>query len=497
MDKASTEQVDTKFGDRKKRKRQKRKKSVGIVAGHSSTASADPSSAALAHSVDAHAILATPADDSREAGRAVLEWLVAPISATQFYEENWERAPLLVQRSDAPDYYDGWLDVAQLWNMIEEHPLNYGEHIDCTSYTDGKRKTLTPANTDLGDRAVAAQVQQLYQDGCSVRLRKPHTHSEQLWKLLQALEEEWGSYCGVNAYLTPAGTQGFAPHYDDIDAFVMQVHGSKRWRVYKPPAEKDMLARFSSEDLTPKQLAKLGEPLIEVTLNAGDLLYMPRGFVHQADTQSGDSLHLTVSTNQQHNWGALLEQAVVRAVQIAVEENVALRAAPPVGYMQYMGVQYSDAKADSKAAKLREAFTAQAAALAAKAIEQLPAVLDGAVDQMAAAFQHAKLPPPTRTPASAECTIDSQLKLVSATIARAVVENDQVVLYHCAQNAREYHGKPPQGIVFDLDQAEAIDFVLQSYPESFDVADMPMKEDQDKIDIAENLLEQGVVWLVE
>merc|ERR1712166_717739 len=126
MDKASTEQVDTKFGDRKKRKRQKRKKSVGIVAGHSSTASADPSSAALAHSVDAHAILATPADD-------------------------------------APDYYDGWLDVAQLWNMIEEHPLNYGEHIDCTSYTDGKRKTLTPANTDLGDRAVAVPVQQLYQ----------------------------------------------------------------------------------------------------------------------------------------------------------------------------------------------------------------------------------------------------------------------------------------------------------------------------------------------
>lgn len=46
-------------------------------------------------------------------------------------------------------------------------------------------------------------------------------------------------------------------------------------------------------------------------------------------------------------------------------------------------------------------------------------------------------------------------------------------------------------------QAEAIDFVLQSYPEPFDVADMPMKEDQDKIDIAENLLEQGVVWLVE
>lgn len=35
-------------------------------------------------------------------------------------------------------------------------------------------------------------------------------------------------------YLTPPGTQGFAPHYDDIEAFVVQLEGKKRWRVYSP-----------------------------------------------------------------------------------------------------------------------------------------------------------------------------------------------------------------------------------------------------------------------
>ena len=39
-------------------------------------------------------------------------------------------------------------------------------------------------------------------------------------------------------YLTPPGTQGFAPHYDDIEAFILQLEGKKHWKLYNP--------RFSS-----------------------------------------------------------------------------------------------------------------------------------------------------------------------------------------------------------------------------------------------------------
>lgn len=35
-------------------------------------------------------------------------------------------------------------------------------------------------------------------------------------------------------YLTPPGTQGFAPHYDDIEAFILQLEGKKYWRLYNP-----------------------------------------------------------------------------------------------------------------------------------------------------------------------------------------------------------------------------------------------------------------------
>ena len=38
----------------------------------------------------------------------------------------------------------------------------------------------------------------------------------------------------INSYLTPPGSQGFAPHYDDIEAFVIQLEGKKHWRLYNP-----------------------------------------------------------------------------------------------------------------------------------------------------------------------------------------------------------------------------------------------------------------------
>ena len=39
---------------------------------------------------------------------------------------------------------------------------------------------------------------------------------------------------GANTYLTPAGAQGFSPHYDDVEVFILQTEGSKHWRLYHP-----------------------------------------------------------------------------------------------------------------------------------------------------------------------------------------------------------------------------------------------------------------------
>ena len=68
---------------------------------------------------------------------------------------------------------------------------------------------------------------------------------------------------------TPAA--GLAPHFDDVEIFVVQTQGSKRWRVYCPTPEAlpgsllahCRLANKPSGDLAEEEI---GEPSMEVTL---------------------------------------------------------------------------------------------------------------------------------------------------------------------------------------------------------------------------------------
>lgn len=49
-----------------------------------------------------------------------------------------------------------------------------------------------------------------------------------------ALERQLGCLVGSNAYLTPKGSQGLAPHHDDVELWVVQTAGRKKWRLYEP-----------------------------------------------------------------------------------------------------------------------------------------------------------------------------------------------------------------------------------------------------------------------
>jgi len=102
--------------------------------------------------------------------------------------------------------------------------------------------------------------------------------------------------------MTPTGTQGLAPHHDDVELWVLQTAGRKRWRIYEP-LNGFMLPNNGSGDL---DQSVLGGPVLEVELAVGDCLYMPRGTVHQAVAVEGaDSDHLTISTYQRCSYADL------------------------------------------------------------------------------------------------------------------------------------------------------------------------------------------------
>ena len=180
----------------------------------------------------------------------------------------------LVVQGRGPDYFRGWLETSDLESFISTQSMQYGVDLDVTNYVNKRRITLNPAppktpgnvlggnggnghknpaaatsdGADGGGKVHAAGgtaaaaasggalvtsrfVWEKFRQGCSLRMPCPQKFSDPLHRLLSALEEEFGCMVGSNVYLTPPRSQGFAPHWDDIEAFLLQV-GRDVFKLY-------------------------------------------------------------------------------------------------------------------------------------------------------------------------------------------------------------------------------------------------------------------------
>ncbi|KAM3861032.1 ribosomal oxygenase 1 [Diretmus argenteus] len=441
-------------------------------------------------------------NNSRERAKKLFQWLIHPIPAKTFFRDTWEKKPILVKRQD-PDYYKGLFSTAEFDRILRQDDVQYGVNLDVTSYTKGKRTTHNPPG-----RALPFTVWDFYQRGCSLRMLNPQAFSSVVWNVLSILQEQFGSMAGANVYLTPPGTQGFAPHYDDIEAFVVQLEGKKRWRVYNPRTEDEVLPVLSSPNFSQ---AEIGKPILEVVLEAGDLLYFPRGFIHQGDClPDTHSLHITVSSYQKNSWGDLLAKVVPAALEVALEEDVEYRQGLPLDYLTYMGVQNSD-KDDPRRAK----FFSRIESLMKKLTSYAP--VDAAVDQKARDFFHDCLPP-ALTPeelatsvqgASArwehgevldvDAHFDSQtrVRLLRAGCARLCSDGEAVHLYYTTDNSRVYHKEELKSFEIKTEHTDAIDFLIYSYPKFVTVGSFPCDSTEDRIALAELLFEKGIIHTAE
>jgi len=140
------------------------------------------------------------------------------------------------------------------------------------------------------DTADAQKCKRAFQDGYTLALRGMEFRSDKVAAVVDGLAILFGQpSVGANIYLTPPGSQGLAQHYDDHCVFVWQLFGQKQWRVSPCPTT---------------SLPRLYEPVVAVSgleddlcggsqylLNQGDILYVPRGFIHEAHTIIDENLY--------------------------------------------------------------------------------------------------------------------------------------------------------------------------------------------------------------
>ncbi|MEW1676013.1 cupin domain-containing protein [Streptomyces noursei] len=124
-------------------------------------------------------------------------------------------------------------------------------------------------------------------DGASLVLDAVDALHRGVESLAEALERRLRTDVQVNLYASWTSKEGFGLHFDDHDVVVLQLEGAKRWKIHAPTRVDPL--RIDVEAPEPPD----GEPLAEIVLQAGDMLYLPRGWWHAVAATEGRSLHLT------------------------------------------------------------------------------------------------------------------------------------------------------------------------------------------------------------
>ena len=240
---------------------------------------------------------------------------IAPVTPQVFFDEYFEKRHLVIRREDR-DYYRDLLSLADIDQVLTSVMLS----------TEEVQMVNTGQPVPVADYAQAsgwidpARVAQQFEAGATIILPALHRMLPRLTAYCRALETVFSCDLQTNIYFTPAEAQGFKTHYDSHDVIVLQCHGSKLWRIYDSPLELPLGSQaFKPEGFTP------GAVIDEFVLNAGDLLYCPRGVVHDARATDEMSLHITTGLLTPR-WVDLVVEAVS---QLALTDPALRRAVPP------------------------------------------------------------------------------------------------------------------------------------------------------------------------
>jgi hypothetical protein len=259
--------------------------------------------------------------------------LCAALEAEQFHARHWERWPLLLNEPSLAAHIAALLTPADL-PVLSEHLQEQG--VPLQTVREGQRSEPRELCCD-------------FLDGASIILNKIDERWSPIGRLCAALRSRFLHVFAV-MYLTPRGSRAVPAHCDDQDVFILQVGGRKRWSVYGSPVELPYTheqvhepwrlptmraatrraagdasrtradgasaARVRARSSSRAQLGKhspierstLGAPLLQTELSVGSVLYLPRGFVHEARaSDESASLHITLTVQTSDlNWRTLV-----------------------------------------------------------------------------------------------------------------------------------------------------------------------------------------------
>ena len=250
-------------------------------------------------------------------------------SPTSFGNEHWGIRPLLSRTEDLGEDFADLFSPHAVDELVAERAVrtpfvrmaNEGSVL-----AQGRYTASGGFGAEIADQLSSEKVLEEFAAGSTLVFQGLHRTWAPLTDFTRQLVEDLGHPCQVNAYVTPAASRGFDPHYDVHDVFVIQVHGEKLWRIHAPVHPDPLASQPWTDHRDAVAEQALGEPEIDATLRPGDVLYLPRGWIHSATALGDTSIHLTLGV------AALTRYDIVEELLARAAHRRELRRSLPLGF---------------------------------------------------------------------------------------------------------------------------------------------------------------------
>ncbi len=244
------------------------------------------------------------------------ETLLQPLGVDNFFNSYWEQSPVHIERSDTT-HFANILNIDSLDSLLASSELHFPD-VQLIQQPDGIAKDQY---VDKDNRVLPLRLIEHYAAGATLTIARADYKIGALGDFCRRLQSEWQMQCHANVYLSPPGHQGFKPHYDTHDVFIVQASGKKQFNFYSNNVELPFNDdAFDSRNFIP------GEQTEQITLTAGDTLYIPRGITHDAIAlEQSPSLHITVGV-----YPVTARDLLQELLQLAAEQDTRFRQSIPL-----------------------------------------------------------------------------------------------------------------------------------------------------------------------
>ncbi len=273
----------------------------------------------------------------------LLRKLIEPLGVNEFLRDYYEKKPLLSPNNKCRNF-DDLISLKKLDHLLATSELPPASIDMARSKPPISKANFTFKSGNIDRGAVVRH----YQSGATIIFPQINLAIDELANFCRNLEFELSCKVQTNVYLTPRNSQGFKTHYDDHDVFIIQIHGKKNWNLYQQAVEKPF--RGEPFDSSEHEAGKLN---LNFTMEPGDCLYIPRGYMHDAtNVGSEPSLHITVGLLVK-KWADLMLEVLS---EVALN-NSEFRESLPVGFAK-KDFDMSNARTDFR--KLVDTFANEA-----------------------------------------------------------------------------------------------------------------------------------------